>query len=181
MKLPHFPKEMNASHALPSSDGMTPLATAAGHGNVEMVRCLLLAKASVTDGEALHIATDRGHLAVVKCLLETPGSVAWPSQWTALWVRCTTTIRGYFSWMSAQKLYDGPVSPSKKELSGNSPVIRRGKTPGPPPTATSLWFFKVFDAKRSHGLWLLCFTSMCFGFAWLRSPTLKQFTLKSKE
>lgn len=165
---------MNASHALPSS-GMTPLATAAGHGNVEMVRCLLLAKASVIDGEALHIATDRGHLAVVKCLLETPGSATWPSQWTALWIRCTTTIRGYFSKMSAQKP-DGPVSP-KKELSGNSPVIR-GKTVAP---ATSLWFFKVFDAKRSHGLWLLCFTSMCFAFAWLRSPTLKQFTLKNKD
>eukprot|EP00438_Fugacium_kawagutii_P003119 Skav222834 [mRNA] locus=scaffold1338:115917:131271:- [translate_table: standard] len=58
--------EMNASHSLRCNDGLTPLATAAGHGNVEMVRCLLNAKASLQDGLALHIATDRGHLAVVK-------------------------------------------------------------------------------------------------------------------
>ena len=58
---------MNASHSVPSST-TTPLALAAGHGNVEMVRCLLSAKASTADGHALHIATDRGHLSVVRRL-----------------------------------------------------------------------------------------------------------------
>lgn len=50
----------------PRLDGMTPLATAAAAGDVEMVRCLL-EKAPKVDDMALRLATDRGHLAVVRC------------------------------------------------------------------------------------------------------------------
>ena len=57
-----------------AEDSMSPLAIAAGLGNLEMLRCLLSAKALASDTLALHIATERNHLPVVRCLMEAQAS-----------------------------------------------------------------------------------------------------------